>query len=483
MSNPKTGNGLFRRYSAALAIIAATTGVAEILNRALQTTRLSMIFLAGVLIAAVYLGSGPGYFAAVAGFIIYNFYLVEPRFSLAFATPEDVFVLVAFMAVAMLTGRLAGRIRDDARRSEARRRTTEELLQASREFSSTADLAVLRESLVERLAGATGAQAIIVDAGRVVAAAGSPARDEGIAVGTVNESIEVATLERAGWRVRPLQQDGLIAFTRPARSEAASEQTHLIEVLVDLGEAALARARLAAAQAETEALARTEALRSSLLSSISHDLRTPLSAILASATSLRDFSPKFDEETRHDLALTIEEEARRLSRYVENLLSMTRLEGGALQVSCGRCDLREVAARSVDRCMPLAGARGILLNAGNQVCEGVMDPILAEQALYNVLENAVRFSPDGSTIKILLDTTDDHVLAIVADEGPGVPPGDLPRLFDKFFRGSGAVETLPGTGLGLSIAKGFLEAMGGTIDAQSSGHGLTVTLAFSRGSA
>ena len=221
------------------------------------------------------------------------------------------------------------------------------------------------------------------------------------------------------------------------------------------------RAQLAVGKADAEARTRTEDLRNALLSSISHDLRTPLAAVLASATSLLEFGDKFDSKTRHDLTATIQEEAERLNAFVTNLLNMTRLESGALNVRRGAAfDLHEVVDRTRRRFERLRGKRKIDWTLGEGAGVAVGDPVLFEVALANVLENAVRYSPDGRNISLSSFSRDGEVVVQVADEGPGVAEAELGKLFDKFYRGSAAKRT-PGTGLGLSIVRGVMQGMGG----------------------
>lgn len=446
-------------YPAAFAIVLASTVVAEALNRLLNTNRLSTVFLAAVLITAVTYGSGPAYFSALLAFGIYNFYLVEPRFTLSNFSAEDVLLLTVFLAVAMLTGRLAGRVRDQAASADARARTTGALFEASREFSDLNEEEFIRSGLLKHVGEAAGGPALLWRDGahRTAPPDVDPPPEvlQALAGATAAGSI-------AGWRVRPLLMEqpdlGWIAWREAGRARG---EDPLIDLLVDVGAAAIIRARLGAAEAEVRALSQTERLRNALLSSISHDLRTPLASILASVSSLREFGDRFEPAVREDLLSTIQEEAERLNHFVANLLHMTRLEGGALGVTAVRTNVREVAGRVVQRLQGRAGRRRLTLDRAGGDLEVRADPILLEQALANVVENAIRFSPDGTAIALTWVRQGGRVVLQVSDEGPGVPDEDLGRIFDKFYRSPASSANLQGTGLGLSIVKGLMESMGG----------------------
>lgn len=463
-----------RPYGVALLFTLAATGASEMLYRVFDTTRLSMVFLAGVLVTAVTQGAYPGYFAALLAFAIYNVYLVEPRFTFTFASPEDVLVLMVFLAVAMLTGGLAGRLRDEAQRNLVRARATGALFEASRQLSSADDEEAVRRLVVEQMAAAAKGEAAMVEGAAVWR---FPRQDDPLA-----GSAPALDFSAPGWRVRALVADGTalgVTAWRSAEGEPDADSERLIHVLADLGGAAILRARLSIERSEIAAAAKTEQLRNALLSSISHDLRTPLAAILASASSLKTFGAQFAPDVRDDLVTTIEEEAERLNRFVANLLSMTKLESGALALESQPFAPAEVVNRAADRLDRLGSAVVRDLD-GAAMMEG--DPILLDQALGNVLENAARYGL-GGPIEVQVRELGAAVLIEVADQGPGVPEADLERIFEKFYRSPRSAGSSQGTGLGLSIARGLVEAMGGSIQAsrRSDGQtGLVVSMIFPR---
>jgi two-component system sensor histidine kinase KdpD len=442
------------RYLAALIYVAVAVVIAEGFYRLLGFTRLSPVFLAPILVAAVTLGTRPAFFAAALAFAVYNFYVVEPRFTFSLDSPQEFLTLIMFLAVALLTGWLAGRVRDEGVHSKARARTMGALFEASRQLSSTDQEEALRAHLAQQVAAAAKGEAELVHQDRVWRATAEPVP---------------ATTE---WMSRPLLADGVemgLARWRSAEppERGAAEVQGLVQVLVDVGAAAIARSRLAWEKGQIETVARTERLRTALLSSISHDFRTPLTAILTSISSLREFGDRFEPQVRDDLMSTIEEEAERLNRYVANLLSITKLESGALDVETGPAPLAELLDRLVRRQRARAGGRTLTLALADKRLCARGDVFLLEQALANVLENAVRFSPDGSLISVRAGGGEGRVQVEIVDQGPGVPSAERERIFEKFYRAQGPGANTPGTGLGLSIARGMVEAMDGRIDAHA----------------
>jgi two-component system sensor histidine kinase KdpD len=206
-------------------------------------------------------------------------------------------------------------------------------------------------------------------------------------------------------------------------------------------------------------------LSGTLLISLSHDLRTPLACILGSATTLDDFGASLDREAHGDLIRVIRVEAERLNRFLANLLDMTRLDAGAIQPRLRPVDLAPLVAETVERAARTLAAHRIVLQVPPRLVRVRLDPTLFEQLLFNVLENAAKFTPKGSEIRIRAWREDDRVRVSISDEGDGIPPADLDRIFDRFYRSRPTGGHRPGTGLGLAVCQGFVEAMGGTITA------------------
>lgn len=468
--------GLAARLGVAVLIVAASAVVGEFLFQTFAMTRLSMLFLGAVVLTAVTVGTLPALVAAVLAFAVYNFHLVEPRFTFSFAGADDALTLFVFLAVALLTGGLAGRVREDAIRNRSRADMMTTLFHASRTLSGTGEEPVLRARLAEILAGCVDGEAWVTSPAEGLGGMSGAEPDERLlrVAGLLTERrspLGAETASSGAWRARRLRVDGEelgVAVWRVGETSPRElgQIDRLADIVVDLGASAVARARLSAQKAEADAVASTEKLRTALLSSISHDLRTPLAAILASASSLKDYDGQFSPETRRDLAGAIQEEAERLNRYVTNLLSMTRLESGALDLDLqvvSAADLAEAAAQRLDRRL---GARRIRLTNGEGRPSVRVDPLLIEQALANLIENAVAYTPDGSEIEVGVRGEAGRVLLEVVDAGPGVPEAELGRIFEKFYRGDQARGAAKGAGMGLAIARGFVEAVGGTVEAR-----------------
>jgi two-component system sensor histidine kinase KdpD len=253
----------------------------------------------------------------------------------------------------------------------------------------------------------------------------------------------------------------------------APEQIHLLETFANQTALGIERATLAGEAQQAQVQVATERLRNSLLSTVSHDLRTPLTAIAGAASGLLEENAPLDASTRHELCQTISEEANRLNRLVNNLLDMTRLEAGAIQVHKEWQPLEEVVGAALTRLEAQLHDRPLSTHFPAGLLLVPLDSVLIEQVLINLLDNAVKYTPPGSPIDLTAWATEDAVTIEVADRGPGLPPGEEQRIFDKFYR----VQRPPmpsGTGLGLTICRGLVEAHGGQMWAENRPGGGTV---------
>jgi two-component system sensor histidine kinase KdpD len=475
----------WRGYAVGAAFIAAATAVAFVLDRTFERANVGMVFLSAVLAAGVLYGLRTAMAAATVGFLVYNFFFLEPRFSFQIGSPTDILTLFVFWAAALATGGLAGRLRDQQGATVRRAAAVTTLLAASRRLSGAAKREDAAQALAEQLSAAAGARALVFlpSGGDIAPVAGSPALAEMTpadmtAARWAWEKGEPAghgtnTLPNVPWTFRPLQgvkaRSG-VAATEPA-SGAGPDDERFILALLDQGAVALERAEFAADAADAEALRRSDRLRSALLNSISHDLRTPLATVLGSTTTLLDYGEDLEPAVQRDLLDSIREEAERLNRYVGDLLDMTRIEGGALAPRKEWLDAREVLAAALERVSRRLGERKVAKDFPEKLSLVRADPGLLEQGLVNILENAIAYSPDGSTIEVAAYEDLRNVVLSIEDEGRGIPTTELEKVFEKFRRmEEKASDRGKGAGLGLAISKGFVEAMGGRIAAASPIH-------------
>ena len=478
----------WRDWLSSAALVVAATGVSAALNRVSETADLAMIYLAAVLVCGLACGLRPALAAAALSICLYNFFFLEPRLTFTIGHAADVLTFAIFLATAGVTGWLSGRVRDQVQSATRRASAVTTLLVASRRLSGAATRDEAAQALAEQAAEAVEGRSVVLlpGAGEIAPAAGAPdlavlndaetaaarwawERGEPAGAGT-------GTLPQIAWTFRPLpgarEPAGVVGYA--ADGVVAPENERLLTAMLDQGAVALERAELAAGQARTLALRRSDQLRGALLNSISHDLRTPLATVMGSASTLIELGAELPADTRADLLLSIREEAERLNGYVGNLLDMTRLEGEALQPQLELVDVRDVLAAAVARVRRRLGGRRLVTDHPAELPLVELDPALLEQAVVNILENAISYSPADTPIEVAAYEDRANVVISVEDEGKGIPTEQLVRVFDRFRRveepSDRSRERGKGVGLGLSISKGFVEAMGGRIAAASPIH-------------
>ena len=478
--------GGWRGHLGAVLLVALAGLVANLTDQLASGANLAMIFMLSVLASGLAFGLWPALMAAALAAFVYNFFFLEPKLSIRIGHPTDVLTFAVFFAAALTTGWLTGRIRDQARRSSARASVISSLLVSSRRLSGSATKAETASALAEQISAAAGGKAVVLlpKGEEVQAVAGAPALEvlgpsDMAAARWAWERGEAAghgtgTLPQTGWTFWPLQ--GVRARAGVAGVEAdalrpGSDEEKLVMALLDQGAVALERADLALAAVETETLRRSDRFRSALLNSISHDLRTPLATVLGSTTTMIEYGKTMPAATRADLLESVREEAERLNRYVGNLLDMTRLEGGGLNLRDDWVDVRDVLGAAADRVSRRLGKRHIDRDFPSDLPVIRLDPNLLEQAVVNILENAIAYSPDDTAIELAAYEDRNNVVISIEDEGKGIPTAELERVFEKFRRMEEPTDRTKGAGLGLSISKGFIEAMNGRIAAASPIHG------------
>ena len=445
----------------AVGVVIASSVLAELSYRTIGVTRIGVLFLAGVIFAAGYRGRTAGFIAATLAVFAFNYFMV-PRNAISF-DGADAVNTVTFFAAALVVGNLAGALKERSHRLEQQSSRLQLLFDTSRVMSATADEQAIVQRLCDGVTPLSGAAALVGADGAIAWSVGEAPPPDIVAQAhsTYSAGTDAAAGTVGGLRAFPLRSGSdhlAVLLWRPAGTHEPDESEGVVSILADLASTSIGRSRLAEEAAHLEARAQGEKFRDTLLSSVSHDFRSPLAAIIGSVTSLIEYGERFDETIRRDLLLNIKEEGERLNHFVENLLSWSRVRAGTLQLDLGPVDLTELAERVVRRLLGTELADRCRIEPA-AATTAKADETLLEQAVFNLVDNALRYSaPDGKvTLRVGCDEA--HCRIEVIDEGPGIVQKELAQLFD-------GIQLMPirGSGLGLSIAAGLLDAMKGTIE-------------------
>ena len=472
------------------AVRAGGIPVAMALHSFLNVTNVALVFLTAILIGAVMHGLGPSLFACVVALLAYNFFFLPPLYTFTIADPENVVALFFFAVVAVIASNLAARVRGQALSARLRARTTDELYQFSRKLAVAVTLDDLLWATAHQIALMLKVRVVLLlpvlllpERDTIAVRAGFPAG--GHAGRSRPGRSQVVLGEGPHRRARighaARRQVAVPADThRPRPAWRCRHHPRRTGTAADDGPAAAAgragrpggagdRAGQPGARPSPGKAGGRDgpAALAALLTSISHDLRTPLASILGSATSLRSQNAVLDEATKQALLGTIIDEADRLNRFIGNLLDMTRLESGALRPRAGLTVLSDVLGAALHRAGKILADHPVEVDLPPDLPLLALDMVLFEQVLFNLLDNAAKHAPKGSLITLKSWQAGNAVTLRILDEGEGIPNADLERIFEKFYRANGADRRRAGTGLGLAICRGFVEAMGGTITAHN----------------
>jgi two-component system, OmpR family, sensor histidine kinase KdpD len=468
-------------YTGTVLIVAACTLLAALLERHVELSNVEMVLVAGVVLSAVAFGRGPAVVAALLSVAVFDFGFVPPRFTLRVSDTQYLVLLAVMLLVAITTGTLTGWLREQRERAEQRERQTAALARLSHDLAfarTEEDVLRAASARIDALLGSEVAVLVPDREGAVRVVLGDPAlfgggeEERGIAQWACERG-EVAGLEGQRFHAPralhvPLRVAvkvlGVLAVRNPEPPARPTDRLHLLRAMASQTALAVERCRLADEAQEARTQAETERARSVLLSSVSHDLRTPLATITGAASSLRDGGTGLTEATRAELAEDIYEQAERLNRLIGNLLDMTRLESGALRVRKEWHSPEEVIGAALVRLESVLGDREVKVLLPEGLPLVPLDDVLFEQVVWNLVENAHKHAPAGSPLEIAAEIRDGALRVTVADRGPGLAPGEEQRVFEKFYRG-GSPSARPGFGLGLAICQGIVAAHGGRIEA------------------
>jgi two-component system sensor histidine kinase KdpD len=496
--------------AAVIGALAVSTLAVWLLEAGLEIDNASSVFLLAVSAIALYLGTWPAVATAIGAFLIYNFLFVDPRFTLTVSRAEEVLTLLLLLFVGVTISRLAGLQRAREQESIRREQEARALAGISRELVQSERVTHAMTVVTRRLVDETRMDRVWIGVGQTVtteriAADSSPGtpvtavqgshyvlqrdRSEGSATWTRihpagGHTPSGAATPRGLYRIELRAGNEVIGSLWAQRDDAGQphlEESRLMAAAADQLGAAVRRDRLLAQAAELEIARRSEELKSALVDSVSHNLRTPLATIRAAAGSLADPAIDLPPEERRAIAESIDTEASRLNRLVGGLLDMSRIQGGALVPDIEVIPLSELVDPAVERAAAAAAQRAIEVELPDDLPDIRADAALLDQVVSNLLDNAVKYAGDAAPIRLSARAQSDQTVALtVEDGGPGVPDSALGTIFERFSRVDRSEDrSRGGFGLGLAVVRGLVEAMGGSVEAARSelgGLAVTVTL-------
>jgi two-component system sensor histidine kinase KdpD len=470
-------------YLAAVLAVAAALGLGELIQHLLGGIEtVDLVFLTAIVVIAVRYGLLPSLLASVAASLCYNFFFLPPIYTFTIADPVNVAAFVLFTVVAVIVSHVAARGRTQTVTAQGRVRTLESLYAFSRKLAGTGTLDDVLWATAYQTALMLNVRVVLLlpESGAIAVKAGYPPED----------SLDEADLAAANWVWENNRPAGRGSDTLPGAKRLflpmrtgrgnigivgidsdkpgpilTPDQRRLLDALTDQGALAIERVDLVEDLERARRTAETDRLRSALLTSISHDLKTPLAAVLGAAGTLRDLSHALTEAEKAELLATVIDESERLNRFIANLLDMTKLESGAIVPNTALHDLGEIVGSSLRRAGKILARHHVELELAAGLPMLNLDAVLFEQVLFNLLDNAAKYSPEGTTIRIVGWRDNESVWLQILDEGEGIPAADLELIFDKFHRAQKGDHVRAGTGLGLAISRGFVEALRGTITA------------------
>jgi two-component system sensor histidine kinase KdpD len=469
-----------RPYIVALAAVTIALGVSRSIQPYFGIENVDLVFLVAVVVIAVRYGLLPSLAASLAASLCYNFFFLPPLYTFTIADPKNLAAFVFFILVALLISNLAARVRAQALTARGRSQTTEQLYAFSRKLAGGGTLDDVLWATAFQAASMLKVRVVLLlpEEGFIAVKAGYPPED----------MLDDADLAAATWAWEHDRPAGRGSDTLPGAKRLflpmrtgrgaigvvgidsdkpgpllTPDRRRLLDALIDQAALAIERVHLVEDLDRAKLTVETDRLRSALLTSISHDLKTPLAAILGAAGAMRDLASALDDKAKADLLGTIVDESERLNRFIANLLDMTKLESGAIKPNTALHDLGEIVATALQRASKILAQHRVELDMAADLPMVEVDAILFEQVLFNLLDNAAKYAQAGTIVRIRCTRDQDRLRLDILDEGTGIPADELELIFDKFHRAPKGDQVRAGTGLGLAISRGFVEAMGGTI--------------------
>jgi two-component system, OmpR family, sensor histidine kinase KdpD len=484
-------------YVAALVAVAAALGIDELIKPIVGIENVDLVFMTAIVAVAVRYGLLPSLFTSIVASLCYNFFFLPPIYTFTITDPTNVAAFVIFIVMAVLVSNVAARVRTQAMSAIDRARTTEALYAFSRKLAGVGSLDDVLWATAYQAALLLKVRVVLLlpENGSIAVRAGYPPED----------TLDDADLAAARWAWEHNRSAGRGSDTLPGAKRLflpmrtgrgaigivgidsdkpgpllTPDQRRQLDALIDQGALAIERVLLVEDVDRAKRSMEADRLRSALLTSISHDLKTPLAAILGAAGTMRQLSGSLDDAAKAELLATIIDESERLNRFIANLLDITRLESGAIVPQTTLQDLGELVGTALARAAKILAHHEVDVQLAADLPLLELDPVLFEQVLFNLLDNASKYAPAETTIRIRSWREPQSVVLQVLDEGVGIPAGDVERIFDKFYRAQKGDQVRAGTGLGLAISRGFVEALKGTITAANrtdrSGAVFTITL-------
>jgi two-component system sensor histidine kinase KdpD len=464
----------------AIVAVAIALGCGELIDTWIGIENVDLVFLTAIVGVAARFGLWPSLLASVVSALCYNFFFLPPFYTLTIEDPHNIAAFALFTLVAVIVSNLAARARMQAVAAQARVRAVESLYAFARKLAGAGTLDDVLWAFAYQTALMLKVRAVLLlpEAGTIEVKAGYPPED----------TLDDADLAAAKWTWQNDRAAGRGSDTLPGAKRLflpmhtgrgqigvlgidndkpgpllTPDQRRLLDALMDQGALAIERVQLVEDMDRIERTAETERLRAALLTSISHDLKTPLASVLGSASMLRELADKLTDAQKAELLATVIDESERLNRFIANLLDMTKLESGAVAPILAPHDVSEIVGATLRRTAKILRQHAVELDLASDLPMVALDAVLFEQVLFNLLDNAAKYAAAGSTIVIRTWRDGDAITLQIADQGEGIPQDELEHIFDKFYRVQKTDQVRPGTGLGLAISRGFVEAMHGTI--------------------